>query len=159
MLIILPSIAYLQVHLNQFIHLDDDEYITENPNVYTGLTISNIKWALTTSHSSNWHPLTWLSHMLDCQLFDLKPAGHHIVNLLIHILNTILLFAFLKMMTGATWQSAFAAALFAIHPLNVESVAWAAERKNTLSTLFWMLTMIGYIRYIKKIPGAGILLQ
>ncbi len=114
---------------HSFINYDDDKYITKNPRVQQGLTFENIGWAFTSKHASNWHPITWLSHMLDCQLFGLDPRGHYFTNVLLHIANTLLLFAILKMMTGAVWQSAFVSALFAFHPLHVESVAWAAERK------------------------------
>ena len=146
-LIIAILIAFWGIWKNDFINFDDNEYITQNPNIQQGLTSDSIKWAFTTGHAGNWHPLTWLSHMLDCQLFDLNPAGHHTTNLLLHIANTLLLLWALKLMTGKLWPSAFIAALFAIHPLHVESVAWASERKDTLSTFFWMLTMIAYTRY------------
>ncbi len=142
--------VYSKVLRNEFIYLDDPEYVTENYQVKTGLNLESIKWAFTTNCAANWHPLTWLSHMADCELFGLKPWGHHLMNLLGHIANTLLLFAFLKMITGAMWRSAFVAAAFALHPLHVESVAWVAERKDVLSTLFWMLTMISYFQYARK---------
>ena len=135
---------------HEFINLDDDEYVTENPHVQAGLTLKGLSWAFTTTQASNWHPLTWLSHMLDCQLYGLKPAGHHLTSLLFHIANTLLLFLVLRRMTGAIWGSSFVAALFALHPLHVESVAWVAERKDVLSTFFWMLTMWTYIRYAER---------
>ncbi len=126
---------------HEFINLDDPDYVTENPQVKAGLTGAGIVWAFTKSHSSNWHPLTWISHMLDCQLYGLKPAGHHVTNLLFHLANTLLLFGLLRRMTGAVWRSAFVAALFAWHPMHVESVAWVAERKDVLSAFFWLLAM------------------
>jgi Flp pilus assembly protein TadD len=135
---------------NEFVNLDDGMYVTENLHVQAGLTLKGLSWAFTTTRAGNWHPLTWLSHMLDCQLYGLKPAGHHLTSLLLHIVNTLLLFLVLKRMTGALWGSSFVAALFALHPLHVESVAWVAERKDVLSTFFWMLTMWTYVRYAER---------
>jgi len=149
-LVAVTVVAFERVRENGFINYDDNEYITENIHVQKGLTFESIKWAFTEAHSSNWHPLTWLSHMTDCNLYKLNPAGHHISNLLLHILSTMLLFAVLKSMTSAIWTSAFVAALFAVHPLHVESVAWVAERKDVLSGLFWMLTVGAYVRYVKN---------
>ncbi len=140
-------IAYEPMRNNEFVGYDDPAYITENTYVKGGLTQESIHWSFTSFHASNWHPLTWLSHMLDCQLYDLKPLGHHITNLLLHIANTLLLFRLLQKMTGAIWKSAFVAAAFALHPVHVESVAWAAERKDVLSALFWILTLPAYVRY------------
>jgi tetratricopeptide (TPR) repeat protein len=140
--------VFWQVRNHEFIKFDDDEYVTNNPHVKSGLTLSGAIWAFVAMHSNNWHPLTWLSHMLDCELYGLNPGGHHLTNLLIHIVNTLLLFLVLKRMTGARWRSSFVAALFALHPLHVESVAWVAERKDVLSTFFWMLTMETYLRYV-----------
>jgi len=140
--------VFWQVRNHEFIKFDDDEYVTNNPHVKSGLTLSGAIWAFVAMHSNNWHPLTWLSHMLDCELYGLNPGGHHLTNLLIHIVNTLLLFLVLKRMTGARWRSGFVAALFALHPLHVESVAWVAERKDVLSTFFWMLTMETYLRYV-----------
>ncbi len=142
--------VYSQVIWHDFINLDDNKYVTDNPIVNKGLTIEGVKWAFNIGYESNWHPLTWLSHMLDCQIFGLNPAGHHLVNVFIHIINTLLLFAILNAMTGSIWCSAFAAAAFALHPLHVESVAWIAERKDVLSTFFAMLTIAAYLRYTKK---------
>jgi len=136
-----------------FINFDDGEYIYENPVVQAGLTVEGLKWAFDGIHVSNWHPLAWLSHMLDCQLFGLKAGGHHFVNLLFHIANTLLLFIFLRGTTSALWRSAFVAALFAWHPLHVESVAWIAERKDVLSTFFWLLTLLAYARYARGAAG------
>jgi hypothetical protein len=134
----------------KFISFDDPDYITKNQNIQTGFTLKAIKWAFTTGYAANWHPLTWLSHMLDWQLFGSNPAGHHITNLIFHIVNTLLLFIVLKQMTVAIWPSAFVAALFALHPLHVESVAWATERKDVLSTFFWLLTMWAYVRFVHR---------
>jgi protein O-mannosyl-transferase len=142
--------VYGQVIRHQFINLDDDLYIRDNPMVIGGLTLKGIGWAFTTFHAANWHPLTWLSHMVDSQLFGLNAGGHLFVNALIHVSNTLLLFFFLKRITGASWRSAIVAALFALHPLHVESVAWAAERKDTLSTFFGLLCLLAYARYVEK---------
>jgi len=144
--------AYWQVWTHDFVNFDDGIYVTENPRVRTGLTLENVVWAFTTTDAEFWHPLTWISHMLDCQLYGLHPGGHHVTNLVLHMANTLLLFLVLRWMTGAIWASAFVAALFALHPLHVESVAWVAERKDVLSTLFWMLTMAAY-HYYTESPG------
>jgi tetratricopeptide (TPR) repeat protein len=144
--------VFWQVQNNGFVNFDDGKYVTENRHVQEGLSWDGFVWALTTTHANFWHPLTWLSHMLDCQLYGLNPGGHHFTNLLLHIANTLLLFLILQRMTGAMWQSAFVAALFALHPLHVESVAWASERKDVLSTLFWILTIGAYVRYVEH-PG------
>ena len=146
--------VYLPVRNYEFLHYDDDVYVTKNENVQQGLSWQGVKWAFTTGQASNWHPLTWLSLMLDCQLFGVKSGPMHIVNVLFHIANSILLFVVLARMTKGVWQSAFIAGLFALHPLHVESVAWVAERKDVLSTLFWLLTMLAYVRYVER-PSAG----
>jgi Flp pilus assembly protein TadD len=151
-LIMLPLAVFWQVQNYDFVNYDDDQYVTENRQVQAGLTWKGVIWAFTTNHASNWHPLTWLSHMLDCQIYGLKPSGHHLTSILFHIVNTLLLFLLLERMTGAFWQSSLVAALFALHPLHVESVAWVAERKDVLSTFFWMLTMWAYVRYVES-PG------
>jgi protein O-mannosyl-transferase len=130
-----------------FINFDDDEYISDNPVTRAGLTWHGLVWAFNGIHVANWHPLAWLSHMLDCQLFAVDAGGHHLMNVLFHIANTLLLFAFLRSATGALWRSAVVAALFAWHPQHVESVAWIAERKDVLSTFFWLLTIISYAGY------------
>jgi tetratricopeptide (TPR) repeat protein len=145
-------VLFWQVQYHEFINYDDYEYVIDNPNVRYGFSIKGLAWAFTTDYAANWHPLTWLSHMLDCELYGLNPRGHHLNSLILHIINTLLLFMVLKKMTGALWRSAFVAALFAFHPLHVESVAWIAERKDVLSTFFCMLTMWAYARYLEK-PG------
>jgi len=144
------SVAFLQVNECDFTSFDDGQYITANPYIENGITVGAIKWAFTSGYACNWHPLTWLSHMLDIQLFGLNPHRHHLVNLLFHIANTLLLFLVLYRMTKMPWKCAFVAALFALHPLHVESVAWVAERKDVLSTFFWMLTMAAYVHYAEK---------
>jgi len=135
---------------HEFIDFDDNEYVYENPVVARGLTLKGIVWAASSFHAANWHPLTWLSHMLDCQLYGLHPGGHHLTNVLLHTGTVIALFLVLRRMTGAFWRSAFVAAVFAIHPLRVESVAWVAERKDVLSGLFFMLTIGAYVRYARR---------
>lgn len=153
-IIIATLAAYWPMRSNGFVEFDDAVYITNNPNITGGITPQSFTWAFTKSYASNWHPLTWLSHMLDYRLFGLNPLGHHLVGLLIHILNALLLFWIMYALTGSIWPGAFVAAVFALHPLQVESVAWAAERKNLLGGLFWLLTMAAYIRYAKR-PGLG----
>src|SRR6266853_1454824 len=133
---------YAQVIGHQFITLDDGAYIKENPMVNRGVTLAGLAWAFTTSYAANWHPLTWIAHMIDSQLFGMIAGGHLLVNGLIHAANTLLLFWFLFRTTHARWSRALVAALFALHPLHVESVAWAAERKDTLSTFFGLLSLI-----------------
>jgi tetratricopeptide (TPR) repeat protein len=138
---------YFPITGHSFVRYDDDEYITANRHVTAGLTWAGVMWAFSTGDACNWHPLTWLSHMVDCQIYGLNPAGHYFTNLLAHLANTLLLFVLLSRVTRTTWRSAFVAALFALHPLHVESVAWASERKDVLSTLFFLLTLMTYSRY------------
>ncbi len=145
--------AYEPMRHNDFISLDDPAYVVDNPHVNKGITRESVIWAFTTPHSGNWHSLTWLSHILDCQVFGLNAIGHHLTSLLFHIASTLLLFLALKKMTGAVWPSAFVAAVFALHPLHVESVAWVAERKDVLSGFFWMLTIMAYAQYTER-PNA-----
>jgi tetratricopeptide (TPR) repeat protein len=133
-----------------FINLDDNAYVFKNAQVARGVTLEGIGWAFTHVHSGNWHPITWLSHMLDCQVYGLNPGGHHLTNVLLHTGTAILLFALLQQMTGSRWRSAFVAIVFAIHPLRVESVAWVAERKDVLSGLFFVLTIGAYVRYVRS---------
>jgi hypothetical protein len=145
-------VAFEGVRSNDFVHYDDDKYITSNEYVQKGLSLESIKWAFTTWHQGNWHPLTWISHLIDSTVFGMKPAGHHLVSVGFHIANVILLFLILKKMTGAIWPSAFVVAVFGLHPLGVESVAWVAERKNVLSSFFAFLTIWAYFWYSQK-PG------
>jgi protein O-mannosyl-transferase len=135
---------------NGFTGYDDPEYVTENSHVNAGLSWKNVEWAFTTAHASNWHPLTWISHQLDCTLFGFAPAGHHLTSLLLHVANTLVLFLWLSGLTGWKWRSAFVAAVFGLHPLHVESVAWVAERKDVLSAFFGLLTLLAYTAYVKK---------
>ncbi|MFL5341291.1 MAG: tetratricopeptide repeat protein [Gemmataceae bacterium] len=137
-----------------FVNADDPDYVTANPHVYTGLSLENARWAFTSFEAYNWHPLTWLSLQLDAQLFGVNPRGYHFTNVLLHLANTLLLFVVLQRMTGATWRSAAVAAFFALHPAHVESVAWIPERKDVLSTLFWLLAMLAYTRYAER-PSIG----
>lgn len=147
LLILTTLIVFHQLPSHDFINLDDDLFVYENPQVQAGLTKQSVIWAFTTFHPDYWRPLSWLSHMLDCQLFGLRPGLHHLVNLLFHLANTALLLFILRKMTGSLWRSSFVAALFALHPLHVESVAWVAERKDVLAAFFWLLTMWAYSRY------------
>lgn len=147
---IITIAIYWQVLHFDFTYFDDPKYVTENPNVQQGLTWDSIRWAFTTEHASNWHPLTWLSLMLDRELFGLNAGAFHLVSLLLHVANTILLFIVLNRCTRALWPSAFVAIGFALHPLHVESVVWIAERKDVLSALFWMLTTLAYVRYVEQ---------
>jgi tetratricopeptide (TPR) repeat protein len=149
-LVLATTAVYWQAREFEFVHLDDTDYVTNNPHVRNGLTRDGLVWAFTTTHSFNWHPLTWLSLMLDCHLSEEKADACHTTNLLLHIANTLLLFLVLRQMTGVLWQSAFVAAAFALHPLHTESVAWVSERKDVLSTFFWMLTMWAYVRYTQR---------
>lgn len=154
LLIALTILSFYQVLGHDFVNYDDDEYVTDNLQVQKGLNWEGTVWAFTKYHSANWHPITWLSHMLDCQIWGQNAMGHHLTNLILHILNTFLLFLLLSRMTGCVWRSGFVAALFAVHPLHVESVAWVAERKDVLSTLFLMLTLLAYVKYARDV-GRG----
>ena len=158
LLIVVTCAVYWQVGNNQFVSFDDMGYILENPIVREGLTAEGFIWSFTSTHVSNWHPVTWLSHMLDVQLFGLHAGAHHLVNVMLHAVTAVLLFLLLLRMTGAYWQSVLVAALFALHPLHVESVAWAAERKDVLSAFFLMLTLLLYHAYVKR-PGRMIYLM
>lgn len=150
LLVIITFSVYQQVLTHEFISFDDKFYLTENPRLENGLSWDNISWAFRTTYFSNWHPLTWLSYFLDAQLFGVNPSAFHLTNVLIHIANTLLLFLFLNRATESSWRSAFVAALFALHPLHVESVAWASERKDVLSAFFGFLAMGAYFRYAKR---------
>jgi Flp pilus assembly protein TadD len=143
-------LVFWQVRNFDFVNYDDKGYVSANPHVLNGLNAGAVRWAFTTGHVGNWHPLTWLSLMLDYQIFKGWAGGYHLVNVLFHVINTLLLFYVLMRMTGALWPSAFVAAAFAFHPMHVESVAWIAERKDVLSTFFWMLTLLAYISYVKR---------
>ena len=143
-------VVYWQLRDNDFVNFDDPGYISQNEHVKAGLTWEGIVWAFSQSHAFNWHPLTWISHMLDCELYSLNAGGHHFTNLLFHIVNALLLFLLLNRMTKNLWASAFVAAAFALHPLHTESVAWASERKDVLSTFFWILTTWAYVWYVER---------
>ena len=150
LLVVVTLALYNPVSRNGFVNFDDDRYVTDNPQVRAGLRSSTISWAFTTLDLANWHPLTWLSHALDCQLFQLNPVGHHYTSLLLHASNALLLFLILQRFTGYTARSLMVAALFAVHPLNVESVAWVAERKNVLCMLFFLLALAAYGWYVRQ---------
>ena len=142
--------VYAPVRSFDFVNFDDPDYVTSNLHVRYGLTSQGVQWAFTSGEFANWFPVTWLSHMLDSQLFGTQSGLHHISNVVLHALSTLLLFAFLKRATGARWPSAFVAVLFALHPLHVESVAWVAERKDVLSAFFWFLALYSYVRYVEN---------
>ena len=151
LILVLATFAvYWHVTGHDFVLFDDKLYVYENSHIQNGLTVDSIIWAFTTTHAGFKIPLTWLSLMLDFELYGLDAGGYHLTNLLLHIANVLLLFFILKLMTGGLWRSGFVAALFALHPLHVESVAWVAERKDVLSTLFWMLTLWAYFRYVQR---------
>jgi protein O-mannosyl-transferase len=151
-LAVLTGLAYLPLARNGFVLFDDQRYITENLRLLDGVTAENLRWAFTTFHMGNWHPATWVSFLLDGRLYGFNPAGFHATNLLLHVATTLLLFHTLRGMTGALWRSGAVAALFALHPQHVESVAWASERKDVLAGFFWLLTMAAYLRYARR-PG------
>lgn len=155
LLSLLTLSAYWPVSRHDFLNFDDQTYVAANPILQRGLTSETVAWTFTTFYASNWHPLTWLSHLLDVQLFGLRPGSHHLMSLGLHIANTLLLFTLLKRATGAVWRSAFVAALFALHPLHVESVAWAAERKDVLSTFFFFLSLLAYTAYAVRIRNSA----
>ncbi len=150
LLVVSVLLVFWQVSECEFVNYDDNVYMIENPHVNRGISLESVVWAFTQPHCSMWHPLASLSHMLDCELFGLNPSWHHLTNLLFHTASTLLLFGILKRGTGVVWPGAFVAAAFALHPLNVESIAWIAERKNVLSAFFWMLTIAVYIRYAQR---------
>ena len=155
LVLVLVTLAfYNPIFHHDFVNLDDDVYILDNAHVRAGLTWNTVKWAFTSYDAANWHPLTWLSHALDCQLFGLNPAGPHYVNVLLHVGSAVLLFLLLESATGLIWPAFMVAGLFALHPVNVESVAWAAERKNVLSMVFFLLTMHAYGWYVRRGGGA-----
>ncbi|MGO9108145.1 MAG: tetratricopeptide repeat protein [Thermoguttaceae bacterium] len=154
-LLLATTAVFGQTASHDFVNFDDDEYVCQNWHVRGGLTGAGAAWAVTACHASNWHPLTWLSHMLDCQFYGLKPGGHHLTNVFLHAVTAILLFLALRRMTAALWPSAWVATVFAIHPLRVESVAWVAERKDVLGGLFFMLTVWFYTRYVERPSSWG----
>lgn len=155
LLALITAVVFWPVLHCEFVNFDDEDYITQNAQVQSGINWNGLRWAFATFHSFNWHPITWLSHMLDCQLFGINSSAHHGVNLLLHAANAMLLLLVLHRMTGYLWPSAFAAALFAIHPVHVESVAWASERKDVLSTFFLMLTLWAYARFVESKGETG----
>lgn len=152
LLCVLILIVYLPVRNYQFVNYDDDVYVSKNINIQSGINPKSISYALTDIGTSNWHPITLLSHMIDWRIYGNYAGGHHLTSVIIHTLSAILLFIFLNAATGALWRSALVAALFALHPINVDSVAWIAERKNVLCTFFWLTAMLFYLRYVRK-PG------
>jgi tetratricopeptide (TPR) repeat protein len=153
-LVLLTALVYAPVLRHGFVNYDDNLYVSGNPVVRQGLTWEGLRWAWTAAVACNWHPVTMLSHMLDVELYGVRPGWHHLTNLLLHLANVVLLFEVLRRMTGATWRSAAVAALFAVHPLHVESVAWISERKDVLSGLFFLLTLGAWLRYVRR-PAAG----
>jgi tetratricopeptide (TPR) repeat protein len=149
-LTLFTAALFFQVLSSDFVAIDDNAYVTRNPYVQSGLTKKSVVWAFTTLQAEFWHPLTWSSYMLDTHIFGVTAKGYHFTNLLLHIFNTLLLFFFLNKTTGFVWRSGFVAALFALHPLHVESVAWIAQRKDVLSTFFWLLTLLSYARFVER---------
>ncbi len=153
-LVLLTLLVYLPARSFEFVNYDDPDYVTNNPHVRSGLTADNAAWALTSNHAGNWHPLTWLSHMLDCRIFGLDGGAQHLTNVALHAAGTLLLFLVFWRLTGALWRSTWIALLFALHPLHVESVAWIAERKDVLSAVFWFLAIGSYFRFVeRRTPG------
>jgi hypothetical protein len=158
-LVVSILVVYYQVSGFDFIYYDDPKYVRDNPVVGSGINFDSLKWAFSSmGYASNWHPLTWISHMIDAEIFGMNPGGHHLTNVAIHILNSLLLFLVFFRMTGERWKSAAVSALFALHPLHVESVAWIAERKDVLSAFFWLLTMWAYLVYVERRGRARLLL-
>lgn len=142
--------VYWQVGDHEFINYDDNAYVYDNLHVAEGISGSNIIWAFTSVYAANWHPITWLSHMADAHIYGMDPRGHHLSSVFIHTFSSVFLFLLLSRMTGSLWQSSFVAALFALHPLHVQSVAWVAERKDVLSAFFGFLTLLLYAAYVEK---------
>ncbi|MGE5209251.1 MAG: hypothetical protein ACM3KL_07980, partial [Alphaproteobacteria bacterium] len=153
-LALLTWAVFAQTLRHDFVNYDDPSYVYQNTRITSGFSVPNVVWAFTHVHSENWHPLTTITHMLDCQFHGLKAGWHHFTNVLLHTIAVVLLFLALQRMTGAFWQSAFASAVFAVHPLHVESVAWIAERKDVLSAVFFMLTLLAYYHYTRA-PSTG----
>ena len=152
-LVALVVAVYAPVRNHEFVTFDDYDFIVDNPHVTAGLTADSVRWSFAHAYDAAGGPLTWLSHMLDAELFGMAPGPHHLQSVLLHAVNTVLLLLVLSQMTGSTWRSAFVAALFAVHPMHVESVAWVSERKDVLAAMFWLLTMWAYVRYVRQ-PGA-----
>ena len=153
-LTLIIAAVYFQVRNHEFVDYDDNTYVRINPHIQSGLNREGISWAFTSTRAGNWHPLTWVSHMMDVQLYGMNVGGHHLTNVVFHILNSLLLFLLLRRMTGDIWQGAFVAGLFALHPLHVESVSWISERKDVLSAFFWTMTMWSYVWYVER-PGVA----
>ncbi|MEI6702168.1 MAG: tetratricopeptide repeat protein [Deltaproteobacteria bacterium] len=149
-LIVVTLAIYLPAVNHEFISFDDPSYVTKNSHVSSGITVNTVKWAITSIDEANWHPITWLSHMTDVELYGMNPRGHHLNSIIIHTISAVLLLLLLYRLTGSLWHSSFVATLFALHPLHVESVAWVAERKDLLSAFFWFLTLLLYSEYVKK---------
>jgi Flp pilus assembly protein TadD len=149
-LVVAVAIAYWPVRNFGFVRFDDPTYVTENPHIVNGVTWSAVRWAFTSGYGANWHPITWLSHMVDVQLYAFDAGAHHVTNVVLHAMTTVLLFGVLFRMTGAPWRSGVVAGLFGLHPIHVESVAWVAERKDVLSAFFWMLTLRAYVAYVRQ---------
>ena len=149
-LTIVTLAVFWQVNLYDFINFDDQVYVTQNSHIRSGISLESFRWAVSTKYFDLWHPLVWMSFMLDYKLVGLNAGGYHITNLILHILSALFLFWLFNRMTGAVWKSAFVAAIFALHPLHVESVAWISERKDVLSAFFWMLTLCLYVYYTEK---------
>src|SRR5262245_25121707 len=143
-------IVYLPILRNGFVDLDDPAYVTQNEHVQGGISWKSVQWAITSTEAANWHPLTWMSHMLDCQIFGLNAAGHHAVSAVFHALNAVLLFLLLQKATRVAWRSFLVAALFSVHPLNVETVAWASERKSLLCMFFSLLCVTFYAKFVRQ---------
>lgn len=155
-LAVLCLLVYLQVFTFDFVLIDDDVYVSKNPFIASGLSFANTVWAWTSVHASNWHPLTWMSHALDISVFGMNAGGHHAVNLVLHAANSVFVFFVVRNLTGAVWKSAFVAAIFALHPAHVESVAWIAERKDVLSTVFWLTSTLLYISWTRRPKAANL---
>src|SRR4051812_5201231 len=153
-LFVLTWVIYAQTLRYDFVNYDDPRYVYQNTRITSGISVANVAWAFSHIHSENWHPVTTITHMLDCQLHGLKAGWHHFSSVLLHALAVVLLFVALERMTGAMWRSAFVSAIFAVHPLHVESVAWIAERKDVLSAFFFMLTLLAYLHYTRA-PSIG----
>src|SRR5271157_4274930 len=149
-LVVVTVFSYRGVRSSDFVSLDDNDYVVQNLDVQQGVTAQSIEWAFTAFHSSNWHPMTWISHMIDWKLYGKSAGGHHITNLCLHTANAVLLFLLLLYMTGFVWRSAIVAFLFALHPAHVESVAWISERKDVLSTFFWFAALLAYAWYVRR---------